>query len=187
VYLLPTFHQSKASERIVVFPTSQHTDSPDCSVHSSNSAAVALSPDHTFVIGWGNFATPQKKRTIRIENQLRVIEGSAVSLVNTYGKNHPRRLCRPPQSRGYGTRNFHRILIESQVFFASQNRRYDKRKIGIIGNKGFGENGQLYPLSSRLVDGVAHAIDSVTSRKVRRDLDCCRLEPLHAVRPSRSR
>src|SRR5258708_14984369 len=73
VYLFASFHHCKASERVVVLPTSQRADAADRCIYSSKSAAVTLSPNHSLIIARRNFAPPQDHRTITLHNHSTMI------------------------------------------------------------------------------------------------------------------
>src|SRR5258707_15147050 len=90
VYLFAPFHQRKASERVVVLPTSQRADAADRRIYGSKSAAVTLSPNHSLMIARRNFASPQDERTIRIKNQLSIIESPTIALIDSDHQNHSR-------------------------------------------------------------------------------------------------
>ena len=51
VELLPLGHQGKAGQGVVVLPTGQGTDAAQATLHHLQAGAIALAPDHPFVIG----------------------------------------------------------------------------------------------------------------------------------------
>ncbi len=73
------------------------------------------------------------------------------------------------------------------MFFASKHRRDDKRKVRIIRNERFREDGQLHTFGRSFGNRVAYAINRAAAKKVGSDLDCSRLEPFHAITRSMSR
>src|SRR5260221_11003683 len=107
VYLFASFHQCKASERVVVLPTSQRADAADRCIYGSKSPAVTLSPNHSLMIPRHNFAPPQDDRTIRIKNQLSIVESPTATLIDSDNQNHSRvlRYCRTPGAYRTRTRS----------------------------------------------------------------------------------
>src|SRR5258708_20928916 len=92
VYLSAPFNRRKARERFVVLPTSQRADAADRRIYGSKSAAVTLSPNHSLMIARRNFASPQDERTIRIKDQLSIIESPTITFIDADNENHSRAL-----------------------------------------------------------------------------------------------
>lgn len=79
-----------AGERIVVLPACQLADAAGLAVDGAQSGAVTLTPDHSLVIGRADLAASLDQRTVRVKQQLRVVDRPAVALVDTDGRDHSR-------------------------------------------------------------------------------------------------
>src|SRR5215471_20396605 len=82
VDLLAVGHQRVARQRVVMFPTRQLPDAAGCAVDGATPRAVALSPDHTLVIGRRDLSTSLNQPPVGVEEQLRVVERFAVAFVD---------------------------------------------------------------------------------------------------------
>ena len=86
--LLTIGHQGVAGQRVVVLPAGQLTDAPHGAVHTAQTGAIALPPDHAFMIGRGYLAAVLDARAVSIEQELRVIDRAAIALVDAAGDDH---------------------------------------------------------------------------------------------------
>jgi hypothetical protein len=77
-----------------MLPTRQLTNAADRAVDGAQTRAVALAPDHAFVIRRRDLATPLNQRAVGVEEQLGVVQGGAVALVDADGHDHARRFTR---------------------------------------------------------------------------------------------
>src|ERR1700754_4606902 len=79
VNLFAVRNQCVACEWVVVLPARQLTDPPDSAVNRPQTRAVALPPDHPFVVGRRRLAPALHQRAVGVEEQLCVENGSAVA------------------------------------------------------------------------------------------------------------
>ena len=94
VDLLAVGHQCVACQRVVMLPARQRPDAPDRAVDGPQPRAVTHTPDHAFVVGGGNLAAMLDQGAVGVEEELRVVQGFAVALVDADGYDHARRLAR---------------------------------------------------------------------------------------------
>src|SRR5690349_8942573 len=83
--LLTIRYQSIASQGIVVFPARQLSDPAHCAVDGTQARPIALSPDHPFVVCRADLSTALYQGAVGIEEQLGIVEGAAVALVDADG------------------------------------------------------------------------------------------------------
>jgi len=91
VDLLAVSHHRVARQRVVVLPARELADAADRAIHRTQTRAVALTPDHTLVIGRRDLATPLNQRAVGVEEELRVVQGFSCALVHADGNDHARR------------------------------------------------------------------------------------------------
>src|SRR5262249_5573874 len=88
VNLLAVGNQRVAGERVVMLPTRQLADATDGTIDSLESAAVALTPHHPFVVGGRDLAPTLDQRAVPVEKQLRVVHSATVAFVYSDGDDH---------------------------------------------------------------------------------------------------
>jgi hypothetical protein len=88
VDLLAVGDQRIARERLVVLPARELADASGGAVHGTQPRGVALTPDDLLVVGGRELAAVLDQRAVRVEQQLRVVDGAAVSLVDTDRDDH---------------------------------------------------------------------------------------------------
>ena len=133
-----------------------------------------------------DLAPLQFQRAVGVEDELGVVKGSVVTLVNSENDNRAvlARRRRDPIRLRAGSRNG--VLIETDMLRAALNRRRYERKLWIPCDESLGENDKLRPLSRRFVDRRDHAFERRhAGREVGGDLPPPRAP--FAFLPSRSR
>ena len=115
--LLAVGHQRVAGQRVVMLPACQLADAADRAVDGPQPGAIALPPDHAFMVGRGDLAATLDQGAVGVEQQLRVVERAAVALVDADGHHHPGLPGRPRRWLGGGRGHGYR-LIEQPVVFA---------------------------------------------------------------------
>lgn len=70
-----------------MLPACRGTHATDGSVDNLQAGAIALAPDHPFVIGRRDLATLEFQAAIRVEDQLSVIERAVVALIDAKDDN----------------------------------------------------------------------------------------------------
>jgi hypothetical protein len=118
VDLLAIGHQGVTRQRIVMLPARQLADATNRGVHGAQSRTVALPPDHAFMIGRRDLASTLDQGSVRIEQQLRIIECTTIALVDADGHHHS---CLPA-GIAYGVRGgrwrSHGLIDQPQMFLA---------------------------------------------------------------------
>src|SRR3982074_3246084 len=71
-----------------MLPAGQLTDASYGAVDTAQPRAIALTPDHAFMIGRRNLATVLDECAVGIEQELRVIDRAAIALVDADGDDH---------------------------------------------------------------------------------------------------
>ena len=78
-----------------MLPARQLANAADLAVNGAQTGAVALAPDHALVIGGRDLAAALNQGAVGIKEQLGVVQGSAVTLVDADGHDNSRLPCRP--------------------------------------------------------------------------------------------
>ena len=158
VDLLVLRHQGEAGQRVVVLPAGERADAAHRRLDHREPGPVALPPDHALVIGRRDLPALQLQRTVRVEDQLRVIERAVIALVDPEHDHHPvpARCCR--DGVRHRPRHAHRMLVEAQMLRPLQCRRHDEREIRVVGHERLGEDREARALPRRLLDGVEHPL-----------------------------
>jgi hypothetical protein len=92
------------------------------------------------VIGRRDLAATLDQRAVRIEQQLRVVDGGAVALVDTERDDHPGFAGGFGDRVGLGGRYGHRLLEQTQVLLGHRVGRLHEGEVGTVGNDGLGED-----------------------------------------------
>src|SRR5262245_5806613 len=82
VDLLAIGYQRVARERKVVLPAGELADPANSAIDGAQARAVALAPDHALVIGRRDLAAALDQRTVRIEEELRIVDRAPVALID---------------------------------------------------------------------------------------------------------
>ena len=99
-------------------PTGKSTDASRRAVHGAKAAAVALAPDHPFVIGGSDLAPLEDERSICVKDELRVVKAAPVALIHAYDQHHAMPCGCFRELPGNGPGHFHGALVQPQVLFA---------------------------------------------------------------------
>ena len=73
-----------------MFKASQLTDAADFAVHCSQTRTVTLTPDHAFEVSRRDLAATLNQCAVGVKEQLRIVDGAAVTLVHADGHHHAR-------------------------------------------------------------------------------------------------
>ena len=186
VDLLAIGHQGISSQRVVMLPAGQLTDAPDCAVDRPQTGTVALSPDHAFMVGRGDFASTLNQDAVRIEQQLRVIEGATIAFVDANGHDDSCLLTGVTDGVRGIRRHGHCLIKQPMVFSAHFVRPLDERKVRVIRHHGFRKGGELYALATEGQDLPADFLDSpLAAVEHRTQLDGGGFDRGHPVSPCR--
>jgi hypothetical protein len=130
-----------------MLPTRQLANAADRAVCGAETRAVALTPDHALVIGRRDRAAPLNQRAVGVEEQLRVVQGFAVALVDADGCHHPRLLARVADGVGRGGWHRHGMIEQLQVLASANDLvgGLEKRKILVVTHHGLRERRELHP------------------------------------------
>src|SRR4249919_1123984 len=118
VDLLAVGHHGVARQRVVVLEAGQLADAADLGVHGAQARAITLAPDHAFEMCWRDLAATLHERAIGIKEQLRVVDGAAVALVDADGHNHVGFASSLGNRIRGGGGDGHRLLQQAHVFLA---------------------------------------------------------------------
>ncbi|MNG08702.1 hypothetical protein D3C84_920790 [compost metagenome] len=124
------------------------------------------------MIGRRNLATGLNQGAVRIKQQLRVVQGTAIALVDADGHHHVGVLG--GFANGIGGRGRHDDgLIEQFVVLGTHfERRLHKGKVRVVRHDGFRENGELHAFLAEFMDLVDDLFYSAfTAVEHRCDLD----------------
>ena len=83
--LLTVGHHRVARERVVVLKTGQLADAANLAVDRAQARPVTLPPNHALVVGRRYLAATLDQGAIGVEQQLRVVETAAVTLIDADG------------------------------------------------------------------------------------------------------
>ena len=139
---------------------------PTALIDGPQPGAVALPPDHAFVVGRGDLAAMLDQASVGVEQQLCVIERAAVALVDADGHHDPRLPAGLADGQGGGRRHGDRLFEQLVVFRAILERRLHGGEIGVVRHHRFREGGELHPLAAQgddlpadLVHGTFAAVE----------------------------
>src|SRR4249919_370371 len=118
VDLLAIGHHGVAGERVVVLEAGQMADSPDLGIRRAQPRAIALTPDHAFEMCRRDLATALYERAVGIEEQLRVVDGAAIALVDADGNHHVGFASSLGNRIRGGGGDGHGLLQQAHVFLA---------------------------------------------------------------------
>ena len=140
-----------------MLPACQLANAADLAVDGAQARPIALAPDHALVIGRRDLAAPLNQGAVGIEEQLSVVQGSAVTLVDANGHNN----FGLPGSFADGVRGRRRDryrLIEQLPLLRSDDvlqGGLDEGELRVVRHHGLRKRGELYPLLTKLAD-LAH-------------------------------
>ena len=118
-----------------------------------------------------DLASLQFERTVGVEDELRVVKRSAVTLVDSEDDDRAvlARRRRDPVRLRAGRRDG--VFIETDMLRAALDRRRDEGEVRISGNESLGENDELGALPRRFLNRRDHPIERRRAgRQIRRDL-----------------
>jgi hypothetical protein len=148
--LLAVGHHRVTGKRVVMLPAGELTDAPRLAVDRAKPRSVSLAPDHSLVIRRRDLAAALKQGSVRIEEELRVVERSAVALVDA-NRRDDARLLASLADRGDGRRRHGDGLLQQLQVLASGNDlvgRLYEGKIRVVRHHGFGKRRELDAVST---------------------------------------
>lgn len=128
-----------------MLPASKLSDAADGAIDGTQPRAVTLAPDHALMLGGRDLAASLDQFAIGIEQKLRVVNGSAVALVDTDRDDNSGLSGSFGDGVDRWRRHRHR-LIEQFLLLGTDDvlhRCLNKRKIWVVGNDRLGEGGKL--------------------------------------------
>ena len=146
VDLLAVRDHRVAREGVVVLPARQLTDAANRAVHGAQAGPVALAPDHALVVGRRDLAAPLDQAAVSVEEELGVVEGSAVTFVDADGHHDSRLFAGVADGIGGGRRHRHGLIEQLEVLAAADDLigGLDERKVRVVGHHGFRKRGELH-------------------------------------------
>ena len=187
VDLLPVGDQRVAEERVVVLPARQLADSSDGAVDGRRPERVALTPDHPFVIGRRDLATPLKQRAVGVEQQLRVVQGAAVTFVDADGHHDSGRPGRIGDGVGRADGMVTAWSSRLRCSLTELEGSLQKREVRVVRHDRLGESRELHTsvaefgdLGDDLLDGAVAAVEHRT------DLYRCGFDDSHGFHLSQN-
>ena len=168
-------HQAIASQRVVVFPARQGAHPPDGGIHHLQPGAVALPPDHAFMVGRRDLAPLEHQFAAGIENQLGIVERAAIAFVHPQDDHDAAQTRALADGTGDLPRHHDGLFIQLEMGGSRADRRGNKREVGVVGNKRLRKNDDLRPLLRSLVDCLQNPGQRPAGlMKVRCNLGCRR-------------
>src|SRR6185436_10180511 len=120
VDLLAVGHHRVSGERVVMLPAGELTDAARPAVDGAKTRSVSLAPDHSLVIRRRDLAAALKQGSIRIEEELGIVESPAVALVDA-DRHDDARLLASLADRVDGRRRHSDGLLQQLQVLASGN------------------------------------------------------------------
>src|SRR6202041_2095168 len=111
--------------RVVVLPARELAHAADGGVDGTEAVALALPPDHPLVVRRRDLPAPLHESAVGVEEELRVVEGAAVTLVDAERDHDPETPRRLRHGIDGGPGNDDRLLVELEVSPAHRGRRED--------------------------------------------------------------
>src|SRR5688572_8195513 len=147
-----------------MLPARERAQPADSSVHSLETAAVALAPDHSLVISRCDFASLQRQTAICIKYQLRVEEAPMIAFIHT--EHHDDAMFPRGCADGCGdwTGDLYRSFVKPQVLRPHCDWRCDKRKVRVVRNCCFREYNKLSALRGGILNPREHPLDRAELR-----------------------
>ena len=109
-----------------MLPTGQSADASQRRLHNLETRAVPLAPDHPLVISRRDFSPLQNQFATAVEQQLRVVEGPTITLVDAQQNLHAVLAGSSRNGIGDRARNHHSLLVQSQMGSPHQDRGFNK-------------------------------------------------------------
>ena len=139
----------------------QLADAADLGIHRAQARTVTLAPDHALEMRRRDLAAALHQRAVGIKEQLRVVDGAAVTLVDADRHHHAGLACRLGNRIRCGGRNSDCLLQQSQVLFSGQqfNARLDGGEVRVVRHHGFRKGCELHALLAEFADLASDLFD----------------------------
>src|SRR6185312_2573952 len=151
-------HQRIPCQWIVMFPACQLTHASNAAVDSPQSRTVTLAPDHTLVVGRRYLASTLDERSVRIKQQLSIVERSTIALVDANGHHHARLAARLADRKRCWRRHRYGLLEQHEVLSDRLIGPLHEREIGIVGQNGFWKGRELHAPAAELEDFLDYSV-----------------------------